>query len=257
MPTRRLLLAAGLTLAAGPALAAPSAADSDAWLAYERRLRARVADAGGGRFDETAARQTLVLTNATRLSHGAGALIWHEGLAETARAQAADMAGRDYFEHVSPEGFDPSHRFWLLGRQTIGSPSENLAYHRGPTPQTAAGFMQVWQGSAPHWKNLLRTTHTHAGFGVVRRGDRAWICGLYVHPLMEMSEALPFRPERQELARAFRTLSQDLKVTVETPQGSPVGRVAGAPPMMQIAGQRTLDARHYEIIGGPIFVLPA
>ncbi len=256
-PTRRLVIAAGAAFAAAPARATPAAADVDAWIAYEARLRARLRDAAGGRFDDEAARVTLALTNAAREGAGAGPLVWHPALAEAARAAAADLASRDYFDHVSPEGFDPSHRFWLLARQTIGSPSENLAYHRGATHETARGFMNDWRKSRPHWTNLLRASHTHAGFGIVRRGDRDWICGLYARPLAEMAEPLPFRPERMQLARAFRSFPPELKVTVESPQGSPLRRGEGPPPVMQLAGQRPLDGGRYEVIGGPIFVMPA
>ena len=59
---------------------------------------------------------------------------------------SAEWAARAYVEHLSPEGFDPSHRFWLLGRTTIGSPSENIAYHRGAGPPRNDPHNPMWTG---------------------------------------------------------------------------------------------------------------
>src|SRR5690349_448240 len=143
--TRRTTLAAGLAAAAAPAFArdapeitvvmaardeAPPASAIDVWSAYEARLRARLADGGGGRFDDAGARAALALANQARAAVRAPALAWHDELAQSARAHAGDLAHSGKVEHLSAEGFDPSHRLWLLGRTTIGSPSENLAYHR-------------------------------------------------------------------------------------------------------------------------------
>src|SRR5690349_13299081 len=107
---RRSLLAGLGSLVALPALASPAGVGPEAWLAYEARLRARLVDAGGGRFDAVAERRLLDLTNAARASNGAGACLWSDELALTARAHAADLADRGYVEHLAPEGFDPTHR---------------------------------------------------------------------------------------------------------------------------------------------------
>src|SRR5688572_21532215 len=108
----------GLAAVAAPAAAeittdaAPPASDASAWSHYEARLRARLADAGGGHFDEAAGQAALEATNRARAAAGAPAVVWHDELAQAARAHAADLAQRAYVEHLSPEGFDPSHRFW-------------------------------------------------------------------------------------------------------------------------------------------------
>lgn len=256
-PHRRHVLCGGLSALAAPALAAPSPTDARPWIAYESRLRARLADAGGGRFDLAAAREALALTNTVRRQAGAPAVAWHEELAETARAHAADLAHRGYFEHLSPETFDPSHRFWLLARRTIGSPSENIAYRRASAPATAGDFMHIWRGSPPHWRNLLRPTHTHAGFGMVRRGDKAWLVGLYARPVATLPQALPFRPDERELARALVALPEELGVGAGPPQGADWRPGEGRLRVMQLSGQRRVSGRAYEVIGGPIFVEPA
>ncbi len=65
-------LAAGLVPAGASRAAPPPTAE--AWTAYEARLRARLADAGGGRFDGPAERALHRLTNGARGAAGAGPL---------------------------------------------------------------------------------------------------------------------------------------------------------------------------------------
>lgn len=258
-PGRRTVLAAGLALCALPACAAtaqdaaPPATDIKAWSDYEARLRARIADAGGGRADEAAGPALLSLTNRLRAGAGAPPLVWHEELAAAALAHAGDLAERAYVEHLSPEGFDPSHRFWLLGRSTIGSPSENIAYHRGAAAPPGQ-MLQRLKTSAGHWRNLLRESHTHAAYAFVRRGDRSWLVGLYARPLISLAEPLPFRAEGPSIRRALASLPSEKRPRLGIPQGSRVGKVDGAPPVMQITAIRPAAAGRFDVVGGPIFV---
>jgi uncharacterized protein YkwD len=260
-PTRRGVIGAGVGLLATPALAdvatdaAPPASDAKAWSAYEARLRERLADAGGCRFDDPSARSALEATNAARKAGGAPPVEWHEELAAAARAHAGDLAQRAYVEHLSPEGFDPSHRFWLLGRTTIGSPSENIAYHRaaGP-PATSTQLLQRWRKSPGHWRNMLRASHTHAAYGVVRGHDRVWMVGLYTRPVATLPEPLPFHAHGPDIARALRAVPSEHRPRLSVPQGSRLGRVEGAPPVMQLTAIRRADAGAYDVVGGPIFL---
>lgn len=263
IPLRRGLLALGVASVAGQAFAQrkavaavpPNAADPGAWSDYEARLRARLDDAGGGAFDLTAAQAVLDLTNRARAAAGAPPVEWQEELAATARAHAADLARRGYVEHVSPEGFEPSHRFWLIGRTTIGSPSENIAYHWGSdAPATPAQLMRLWRNSPGHWRNLLRPTHTHAAFGLVRRPDKAWLVGLYARPLATLPEPLALRAAGPQIGRALRSLAGDLRAGVSIPQGSRLGDVKGPPPVLQITAARPAGLGAFDVIGGPIFL---
>ena len=263
-PHRRAVLAAGIgALAATPVGAADKTFSLADWTRYEIRLRARLADAGGEAFDESAAREILTLTNAVRARARAGACAWHPGLAATARAHAADLASRRYVEHLSPEGFDPSHRLWLMERRMIGSASENIAYRRASDATTPQQLMTLWRGSPKHWENLLNPRHTHAGFGLVRAEDRTYLVGLYAHPAAALSEPLPFRlSDPATIWRTLQGLPGDLRGGVGTPQGAGAGprgaegdtateRRSG---VYQLNVRRRLDASTYELIGGPIFV---
>ena len=165
------------------------------------------------------------------------------------------LAQRAYVEHLSPEGFDPSHRFWLLGRTTIGSPSENIAYHRGAgPPASSAQLLQRWETSSGHWRNLLRASHTYAAYGVVRGRDRVWMVGLYAHPVATLPEPLPFHAHGPDIARALRGVPSEHRPRLSVPQGSRLGRVEGAPPVMQITAIRRVDTGAYDVVGGPIFL---
>ena len=232
---------------------APAATDIKAWTRYEARLRARLADAGGGRLEEAAGPAMLELTNRLRAEAGAPPLTWHDELAAAAHAHAGDLAQRGYVEHLSPEGFDPSHRFWLIGRSTIGSPSENLAYHRGP-PVRAGQMLERLRGSAGHWKNLLRESHTHAADAFVNRGDRYWLVGLYARPLVALAEPLPFQAPGPLIRRALISLPSEHRPRLSIPQGSRMGKVEGAPPVMQITAVRPTGTGRFEVVGGPIFL---
>ncbi len=234
------------------------------WDDYEARLRARLADAGGGRFDLAAGRELAALTDRARAAADTPPCAWDEALAETARAHAADLAGRAYVEHLSPEGFDPSDRLGLLGRRMIGSTSENIAYHRGPDPAGAAQLMRLWRNSPQHWMNLLRAKHSHAAFGVVRKADRVYAVGLYARPDGTLAAPLPFRlRQADELASSVSDLPADVSALWldDHVHGGPGLRVSSLRQFAETpAGvyrlrlDRRVGARAYESLWGPIFI---
>lgn len=254
---RRSVLAAGLATLAIPAWAqaprdsAPSASDVAAWARYAARLDARSVDAGGGRFDSAAAKRVLDLANAARDQARVASLASDPELERAAAAHAADLAARGYVEHLSPEGFDPSHRLWLVGRTLIGSPSENIAFHRGGSA-APAGLIAIWRRSPEHWRNLLRPDHTHAGFAVVRRGDRAWLVGLFARPLAWLEIPLELRPQSLALEAALASLPKALHARLAPPQGARAGEGRG---VRQISVMRRANPTHFLAIGGPIVLL--
>jgi uncharacterized protein YkwD len=272
--TRRMALGAGLAAAAVPAFAedaaqvspeitivmardeAPPASDIEAWSAYEARLRARMADGGGGRFDDAGARAAFAQTNQARAAAGAPLLAWHDELAQSARAHGGDLAHSGKVEHLSAEGFDPSHRLWLLGRTTIGSPSENLAYHHRPgPPATPATLVDQWRKSPEgHWQNLLRPTHTHAAFALLRGPDQALLVGLFCRPVANLAEPLPFLAHGDELADAIRSLDPELNPRLGPPQGARQGTGAPGRRVMQLSAIRRDGPGQGDYVGGPVFL---
>lgn len=233
---------------------APPASDIDAWSAYEARLRARLADGGGGRFDDDGARGALAVANQARAAAGAPPMAWHDELEQTARAHGGDLAARGKVEHLSPEGFDPSHRLWLIGRTTIGSPSENLAYHHqsGP-PATPARLVAQWRASKTgHWQNLLRATHTHAAFALLRGPNQALLVGLFSRPVASLPQPLPFLARGEQVAQAIRDIDPMLAPRLSAPQGARRGVGATGRRVMQLSAVRRPGEPDY--IGGPIFL---
>lgn len=262
MIARRLLLGAALGLMAGPA-SGLKAGEVEAWVAYERRLRARLADAGGGRFDERLTRDLLRLTNAAR--RAAGADVCHENpeLALAARAHAADLASRGYVEHLAPEGFDPGHRLGLLARTLIGSASENIAYRRAERPATAEELMATWRRSGPHWTNLLRPTHTDIGLGVAVKGDRTYAVGLYARPDGLLGAPLPFRLQAEaDVAASMRGATPALNgfsLTDPLDEAPPKTWMEGeglklSPGIYQLRPRQRVDSYRFAVFWGPIFV---
>jgi uncharacterized protein YkwD len=257
---RRTWLAGALTagLAAAGAARAAGQASAEAWTAYETRLRARLADAGGGRFDGGTERALHTLTNAARASAGSGALIWDNELAATARAHAADLAGRRYVEHLSPEGFDPTDRLGLVARRTIGSASENITWHRGGKVDGAADLMRNWRASPPHWSNLLTPRYSHTGFGVVRSADQVWAVGLYAKLNGALSADLPFHlADTTALLSNLKGMPAGVASFWLEDQVRKSGRrgMRAPPGVYRLRIDLPLDPFTYDELYGPIFVL--
>ncbi len=85
-----------------------------------------------------------------------------------ARVHTQDMADRDYFAHVSPEGEEPWDRMERAG-YTWRQAGENIAGGNS----TAAATMGQWMNSAGHCRNIMSASYVHLGVGHVER-DRLW-----------------------------------------------------------------------------------
>jgi hypothetical protein len=115
------------------------------------------------------------LVNAHRQARGCPALIWLDAAAAAAQAHSADMARRDYFDHVSPEGQKPWDRLTARGVR-YSLVAENIAF----TPQRSASeTLQGWIESPGHRENLENCAYTHHGIGLQ---DAYWT-HVFVTPL--------------------------------------------------------------------------
>ena len=263
--TRRGVFAAGLLLAgATGALAAPAPSPSSAaWLDYEARLRARLADAGGGRFDAAFAQELLSQVNGFRSSQGLGSYAWDDGLAACARAHAADMANRNYFAHETPEGFTHLDRTSLLTRDLCGETAENLAWREGQRGgSTPRQFEQLWETSPGHRKNLLREHYTSAGYGVVKVGAAYYAAGVYADASVRLARPLPLRVRSgAELTPALSGASPNIdRLTVTQPFQNPTWMAAASekiPPLQpgiwQLRPMRFAGGNRFDVLTGPLF----
>ncbi len=173
------------------ALASPQGGIGD----YFDRLKRRLGDAGGGRFIGQAEELLLPEHNQFRARSGLSALRRHTELDQAARAHAADMIERRYFEHSSPEGFSSVERVGLLARRFVGLVGENIVEVEGGPPAGAGELAQLWRDSPGHRANMLRGAYTHVGFGVARKGDRTVAAAAFGESFVELAEPLPFRIE--------------------------------------------------------------
>lgn len=122
---------------------------------------------------DRAERSLLCLTNVHRLRSGVPALSRDSRLGAAARAHSADMAARDYFSHITPEGLSPTERAVAAGFP--GGAGENIAAGGSPT---ALGLFEMWRNSPGHDANMLGAAYRSFGGGIFPGGgNRARIIG--------------------------------------------------------------------------------
>lgn len=263
--TRRALLAGALFTAAASPLAALAAPSSSAWLAYDARLRARLADAGGGSFAPALERALLREVNAFRRTERLAGYGWDEGLAACARAHAADMARRGYFAHEAPEGFSPFDRASLLARDLCGPIAENLASREWRFHETSArDFEDMWETSPGHRANLLHADCTHAGYGVVKVGDKYVAAGVYGGAAVRLARPVPLRIRGAgELSAALAGASPHIDRLAFTRPGEdpgrvgePLGRTPALPPgVWQLRPMQQTSRGRFDVLTGPLVVV--
>ncbi|MDB5096033.1 MAG: hypothetical protein JWM80_454 [Cyanobacteria bacterium RYN_339] len=100
-------------------------------------------------------------------------------LVALARQRSRDMAARDYFSHVSPEGGDVFASM-RDERITYWAAGENLARNNFPAETSAAEAMDGWRKSPEHRANLLHPAFGHIGVGVAKAKDgKAYITEVF------------------------------------------------------------------------------
>src|SRR3954454_20412959 len=107
---------------------------------------------------------TLCLINAQRARHGDQPLIENVQLDRAAELHSLDMAKRQYFEHVDPDGVHPEARIVQQGSPPI-LVGENLAW--GETSKsTPAWIVSAWMKSPGHRANILEPGYREIGIGM-------------------------------------------------------------------------------------------
>jgi len=240
--------------------AGPKAAS--AWIAYELQLRARLADAGGGQFDEDFARALLPEVNGFRGAAKLQPYAWDDGLALCARAHAADMAGRGYFGHASPEGFLHLDRVALLTRELCGGTAENLAWRDYPTGTAPRDMQTLWEQSPGHRRNLLREGYASAGYGVVKVGGAYYAAGVYAQAGVRLASPFPLWPgEGRGLEPALSGASPTIEQLALTPpfqpptwMAAPSGKMPALQPgAWQLRPLQRASEGHFDVLSGPVF----
>lgn len=109
--------------------------------------------------------QVLALVNAVRADNDLAPLAWHAPVAEVARAHSEDMAVRDFFDHVNPDGLDPGDRIAAAGIHNSGWGENIAAGYFSPE-----SVMDAWMNSPGHRANILSPNWTHLGVGIHEGG---------------------------------------------------------------------------------------
>lgn len=160
--------------------------------------------------------------NATRRSHGYPALAWHEPVASTGRAHAADMFDREYFAHENPEGERAWDRYAKTGheecvaygennyRMTLGYEHSRYEEMTGPeieryvAGRINTGFRRSDEG---HRELMLGPQYTHVGIGVhlgEDRDDESRIGRPYeIHVVEQFCAPASLRPVVDERLRTY------------------------------------------------------
>ena len=107
----------------------------------------------------------LAGTNNARAANGLAPLSLNSQLNNSAQAKAQDMANKNYWAHVSPDGTQPWYFFDQAGYAYIRA-GENLAYGF----MTSQGAVDGWMNSATHRANILGDYYD-VGFGIVNAPD--------------------------------------------------------------------------------------
>lgn len=110
--------------------------------------------------------------NIERLNNGLLPLEANERLAFVALAHAQDMVGRNYFDHVTPDGKSLRDRLQAQGLEPYWV-GENIQRNTQPLDQTVQAAVGWFMDSQPHRDNILHSNFTHIGVGVVE-GPPGW-----------------------------------------------------------------------------------
>jgi len=101
------------------------------------------------------------MVNAHRVSVGCRVLVWSAEVAAVAQAHSADMARRDFFDHINPDGKTPFDRLRRAGIP-YSAAAENIAYGTA----SAKRVLELWLKSAGHRANIENCRYTHHGVGL-------------------------------------------------------------------------------------------
>ena len=156
-PLFSLSLIAGLALIAGAAIPAAPPADCGVALLHPTMLRdVNAARAAGRRCGVHAMAPAPPVT-------------WSRPLEGAAAAHSWDMAGRNYFDHNSPEGTQVAQRVAAKGYnwRTVG---ENIA--GGDT--TAEGVLRGWLASPAHCENIMSPAFADMAVACAWREGSQW-----------------------------------------------------------------------------------
>lgn len=126
----------------------------------------------------------LAETNGIRTNDHESALELNAQLTDAAQAKANDMAKRNYWSHVTPDGRQPWSFVSTAGYQYEAA-GENLAYGFGTSDQV----ITAWMHSTEHRDNILKAVYQDVGFATANvesyqgTGPQTIVVAIYGTPI--------------------------------------------------------------------------
>lgn len=143
----------------------------------QRRRMLEPTTVGGAR------KALLERINSLRLAHGVTSVLENDLLSRVAQSHSEEMAGKDFFAHVAPEGADLKARLRNAG-YAYEAAGENIGFASGPL----AAHFGIEQSPA-HRAHLLDSTYTRVGLGIAFRKvagrDQAFLTEVFARPAHE------------------------------------------------------------------------
>ncbi|MFO7730832.1 MAG: CAP domain-containing protein [Spirochaetia bacterium] len=130
-----------------------------------------------------AEQEILRLVNQQRAEHNLPPLYLSTELSQVARDHSTDMAERNFYSHIDPQGTTPNQRITrkMGDRYYLEGTAENIAYSERSDgfsslsqQEIARDFMRGWMNSPGHRANILREGMTHIGIGLHQQGNRIY-----------------------------------------------------------------------------------
>jgi len=112
-------------------------------------------------------------------------LVLDAELGAVARARASDMAAKNYFNHVAPNGDTSATLLMAADAKFQGLLGENMAARRynavsGVDVEAfAKSFVDTWLASPPHKENLSFPDYNLTGVGAAVNGDTVYVTQLF------------------------------------------------------------------------------
>lgn len=127
-------------------------------------------------------RAAFDLINGERVAKGLKPLQMDNAVRVVARAHSADMAARNFFDHVNPDGLSPFDRLANAGI-LYQAAAENIAWNSGFSDPSETA-VNGWMNSPGHRTNILNGVYTHTGMGVAydRNADAYYFTQVFTKP---------------------------------------------------------------------------
>lgn len=178
-----------------------------------------------GYATEMSAPALLSGTNQQRANNGEAGLSENPQLDQAAQAKANDMAARDYWSHNTPDN-QPPWSFITAAGYSYQTAGENLAYGYTTSDATIAG----WMASPGHRANILNTSFTEVGFGIINisnyqsSGPQTLVVAMYASPYVTPPPA----PASTTPTPTAKTPTASVTPSTQTTTGSAEQSSAGA-----------------------------